>query len=122
METLSPWSHFDPAFMVFCEHSLNTWIRQPANALSSLSYILVGIFVLLQKRQNPVLKVFGWMGMLVGLASAIYHCSMIFWTEVFDFGSMFLFATALVMLNWQRMKPMPIKKWTYLYIGLNILS
>lgn len=56
-----------------CERFRSGWLAQPANAISSLAYVAVGIWLLLRARGRPGL-VAGGLGMITaGLGSLAYH-------------------------------------------------
>lgn len=128
METMlsqCPWTQFEPATLSFCENLVCGWIRQPANAISSLSYVLVGVLVLRQqekRRLSIAVRSIGIMGILVGLMSFAYHSSMTFPGEALDLASMYLFSSTLVVLNLLRLGWLSRRFWVPTYSGVNIGS
>lgn len=80
----------------FCEANLNGFIAQPANACSSLLISLVGIIILQRKKRHSMSVSLGWVAILVGLMSFVYHASNTFLGQLMDLGSMFLLGAFLL--------------------------
>ncbi len=88
----------------YCEDNLSSYIAQPANAWSNLTFICVGFYIFLKSRnhKNPLLKLFGLMVVLIGTFSFIYHASFTFIGQFLDLGSMYLLSSYLIILNLRR--------------------
>ncbi|MFA5051562.1 MAG: ceramidase domain-containing protein [Patescibacteria group bacterium] len=124
MTPLCPYANLATPVIKFCEPNLCSYIVQPANAWSNLVYIIVGILILyLARGQRKTLL--WWLGpivILIGLFSFTYHASYTSIGQMFDLGSMFLFATFLLVLNLQRIKPgLKYSTATWLYVLTVIL-
>jgi len=100
-----PWSSLQPATMKFCEENLCSWVTQPANAFSSLIYIILGIFLLFyyKKEKNKALRIIPIVSILIGISSFLYHASFSFFLQVFDLASMFLISSFIIAFNLRRM-------------------
>ena len=90
---------------VWCEEKICSWIREPANAWSNLSFILVGVWIFLQCRRQKYghLRLLGIFSVLIGLMSGFYHASSSFIGEVFDYSAMFLVSTFFLCANLARL-------------------
>jgi hypothetical protein len=79
-----PWNPFEPAQVFTCEERLCAWVRQPANAYSSLALLAVGVLLLSKsiRAKNTVYRDFGWIALLIGVSSFLAHASQI---RFFDF-------------------------------------
>lgn len=95
---MNPYSAFSEPTIRFCEANLNGWIRQPANAWSSLVISLAGVYILWCKHHGHA-RWIGWSAVLVGFASFAYHASFTFVGQLADLGSMFLFASLVIALS-----------------------
>ncbi len=96
-----PWNEFQPATVSFCEAPVCHWVREPANAYSSLAYILVGLYVLWRARRDraSILALIGWVGVMVGLGSFFFHASTAWAGEVLDLVSMYLLIALMLTLE-----------------------
>ncbi|HEX6844994.1 MAG TPA: ceramidase domain-containing protein [Actinomycetota bacterium] len=60
-----------------CEALRNGWLAQPANALSSLAFVGIGLWLLARARHAPAraaeIRLFGVAALLTGLGSVAYH-------------------------------------------------
>ena len=95
-----PWDRFPPATLEFCERLLNGWVRQPANTVSNIGFVIVGILLWTRTPPEKIhLRIFAIGSFLVGITSGIFHLSMTFVAQFFDVASMYLTAGVLVVLN-----------------------
>ena len=46
MSDLCPWDGLPPGTVSFCEARLCAWVAEPANAWSSLAYVLMALYML----------------------------------------------------------------------------
>lgn len=100
-----PYADWAPSTHIWCEEQLCSWIREPANTYSNLTYLIIGILILVQSRKHayPHLKLLGWFSILLGFMSGFYHATSSFFGEVLDYGSMFLISSYFVTANLSRM-------------------
>ena len=107
----------------FCEPNLCASIVQPANAWSNLAYVIVGLTILILAK-NDKKNLLWWLGpitILIGLFSFAYHASYTFIGQMLDLGSMFLFATFLLIINMKRIKPsLKNTTATWLFVFINV--
>lgn len=136
----SPWADWRPATCMpgscFCEEIRGSFVRQPANTLSGLLFLPVGILVLgysagvrvrdrrgepanlmSSRAMYPVL--FGCAVLLTGIGTAFYHASLTFWGQTADLLGMYLLATFLVLYNTSRTYPLRPAHATAFYVGSN---
>jgi hypothetical protein len=95
----TPWGFLSRATMSFCEQNLNSWISEPANTWSNISYIAVGVFILVflaKKYGRGFSDILPVIAIYTGLTSGVYHASDSFLFQVFDLSSMYLFSSFLL--------------------------
>ena len=101
----NPWSEFEQATMKFNENLVDGLIRQPANAWTNCSYLIVGVVLLCiirKRRERTILAALPVISLLVGFSSFLYHASNTFFFQVFDLASMYLFSSIVISLNLYR--------------------
>jgi len=79
----------DPPAAADCELIGNGFLGQPVNAISSLTFVLVGLLLM---RRRPVL---GWAGIAVGFGSFLFHGPMPGWGKWAHDVSLALVAVAI---------------------------
>ncbi len=120
----------------FCEEIRPGAIAQPANTWSSLSFVLVGLSVLVSAprrrfanfnttRSNLTLKnraatqLYAGSLFIIGLGSAFYHASLSFVGQFFDVLGMYLLITFVLLLNFSRLNKLPRPGFAGWFIILN---
>src|SRR5688500_11844388 len=68
----------------FCEGIRAGGVRQPANAWSSLSFVVVAIGVVLTTERRRFVELFVIAAFLLGATSAYYHASLTFFGQWLD--------------------------------------
>lgn len=129
----STWDGMRPATCLptacFCEAPLLTQsIRQPVNAVSSLAYILPGMWILVTAGQIAAGVIFGtghriMMGLsaiVIGVGSAFYHGSLTFVGQFFDILGMYLFAALLLIYALQRLYRWSFTTTALVYVVFNV--
>jgi hypothetical protein len=115
-----------PPNIDWCEEKLCSWIVTPFNTWTNLGYMLIGLFIWnqMRKSQSRVLRFFGPAMFIVGLSSLIYHASLNFYTQIFDFFGMYTFCVLLIMFNLSRVKkwPEPPKAFRWFWIWTIVLT
>jgi len=105
----------------WCEASLCSWVAEPANTWSNLGYIIAMLALAWQLRRwritQPVLRLFPVAALLVGLSSGIYHASVTFVLQVFDFTGMYLFLFLPFFLHAVRLGKVSEGRFKYGYFG-----
>jgi hypothetical protein len=99
-----PWEGlvFRPA--EFCEESLCSWVRQPANTWTNIGFILAGIAILRAARRDGFehLRGLALIALATGVGSAFFHASETFIGRLFDYGGMYLGASYMLAVNVRR--------------------
>lgn len=95
-----------PPNIDWCEEKLCSWVLTPFNAWTNLAYVLIGLWIWKQMKNSKsrVLRFFGPALVIVGVTSLIYHSSLNFYTQIFDFLGMYVFCVLLIMFNLARSK------------------
>jgi hypothetical protein len=113
----------------FCEAVRDGWLRQPANAVSSLAFCVAALWMALDRRRVPSRG--GWRAIeawcfvvavfLVGVTSAGYHASLTFVGQFFDVQSMYLVVGVLLAVNVDDLRPGAPRRFLTTYLGLNVM-
>ena len=100
-----PWDSFAHESSRFCEESLCSWVRQPANTWSNVGFLLVGILILRFAAQGRSrhLRALGWISIATALGSAFYHASETLIGRVADYAGMYLGASFMLAVNVARL-------------------
>jgi hypothetical protein len=115
----------------FCESvQMGESLRQPANAISSFGFVLVGLLIAaaslgLTRPSAKLLPTYGvalgLMAVIVGLGSAFYHASLTFTGQFFDILGMYLMASFVLVYALQRLYNLSSRNSILLYVVLNLL-
>jgi hypothetical protein len=111
----------------FCEAiGDNKLLRQPANALSSFTFVFVGVFVLILKRREkrfPAIykTIFSAAAIAIGVGSAFYHASLTFIGQFFDVLGMYLLVVFVLVYALERLFEFTRQTTLTLYFVLNLL-
>jgi hypothetical protein len=89
----------------WCEETLCGWISEPANTWSNLAFVVAGVFLwwVARGERSRTLRFFGPAAVLVGVSSFVYHMSITFVLQVFDFFGMYSYFVMLILLNLVRL-------------------
>ena len=106
----------------WCEETLCGVIAEPANTWSNLAYIIVAAWLwwFTRKDESRTLRFWAPVAFWVGLTSFVYHMTVSFLTQVFDFWGMYFFFGLVLLLNLIRMGKLgadKLFKTLYLSIG-----
>jgi hypothetical protein len=99
-----PWSSFPQTGLEFCEANLCAWLKEPANALSNVAYIVVGLIILVSAKSQHR-RFIAWIGIVsivTGLGSGFYHASGLRIAGLADYLGMFLGTGIMTALNVRR--------------------
>jgi hypothetical protein len=85
----------------WCEETLCSWVAEPANTWSNLAFLAAAgvLYVLAREEKSRILRFFAPAAAVVGLSSGVYHASVTFLLQVFDFFGMYCFLGLLLMVN-----------------------
>ncbi|MEM8866083.1 MAG: ceramidase domain-containing protein [Planctomycetota bacterium] len=90
-----------PAVMQFCEETLSTIPKHPADTWSNIGPIIAGVWIVVRARQRALpLQTIGYASIAAGVFSGVYHATNTYVGEVMDIAGMyaFIFACASVQL------------------------
>ena len=107
----------------FCEEIRSDGIRQPANSLSSLAFVLVAAIVVFRGWRDERVKasLFALTLAFVGIGSAWYHASLSYSGQFFDVLGMYLIATLALLLSLSRTRHMTTATMVGAYAAINAL-
>ena len=108
--------------MSFCEALTPGPLAQPANAVSSLAFCVIGLALYRTMKERNTLLLFPISAFLVGITSFLYHASWTFFFQVFDVSSMFMLSCLLISFNAARLGSVDAKRLPAFYVGLVALS
>ena len=96
----------------WCEAPVCSWISEPANTWSNLTFIFMGLFIwyIASNKNQKTAKMFGPLGVFVGVCSFVYHMSYTMFLQVFDFIAMYAFVGLVILLNLRRLNLISQKK------------
>ena len=100
-----PWDSLTPAAMQFCERELCAFIEQPANTWSNLIYVFIGAWIirLASRAGRPDLRVIGWIEIVLGLGSMVFHATSSHLGAILDMAGMYVFVAYVLVFNLQRL-------------------
>jgi hypothetical protein len=103
----------------WCELQRCSWIVEPANTWSNLSYLLVAVvlFAAARRSPSPHVRAFAPAAAFVGLASGIYHASYTFALQILDFAGMYVFCALMLTLAARRAGWIGPERWRGVLLG-----
>ena len=115
-----------PPNVEWCEEKLCSWVLTPFNAWTNLAYVALGVYAWAKMKdsKSAAFRFFGPAAMIVGITSLIWHSSLNFFTQIFDFFGMYAFCILLVMFNLARSQrwPAPPKAFRWFWLGVTALT
>lgn len=104
----------------YCEETLCQFISEPANTWSNLSFILVGLAILVWYKPKPetsrFVELYGLNTVFVGVTSLLYHLSNNFLTQFIDFLGMYAFFGLLLLGNLELLGKIAKEKLLKIYL------
>ncbi len=99
-----PWQGLIYRPTEFCEASLCSWIRQPANTWTNIGFLIVGLAILRVARRDGFehLRGLALIALATAVGSAFFHASESFIGRLFDYGGMYLGASYMLAVNVRR--------------------
>jgi hypothetical protein len=95
---------FSAPTVTYCEQAVEGLIARPGYALSNIPYILLGIYLIVKRKESRLNLPFGLLSILIGTASFIYDATYLLLTQIIDLSAMFIFILFLLGLNLKRLK------------------
>jgi len=110
----------------FCEAVRDGWVRQPANAVSSLSFVIVALMVVTSSHASKqygtnIRAIYVLALLVIGLGSALYHASLTFAGQFVDVFGMYLIATFVILYNLRRTNRISDRSVTTAYVLSNVV-
>jgi hypothetical protein len=109
----------------WCEETLCSWVAEPANTWSNLAFLVAAAWLWQLTRKDPERTQRFWAQATfwVGTASLVYHASVTFVTQVFDFWGMYFFFGLVLLLNFVRLGKLPSAKlFPVLWLSIGALT
>jgi len=94
---MCPYSQFEKGTVQFCEADLCSWIVHPADTVSNVGYLLVGLYLLKRDKRLAIAA------LAVALGSTAFHATNTFIGEFLDVSAMFMFSGFLIAKNLGRL-------------------
>lgn len=92
----------------YCEQATYSIIARPGYFISNFVYILLGFYFLSQP--GKLAKSFGLISIVVGIFSAIYDASFLFYAQILDLSAMAILVLFLLGLNFNKLNLLNHKK------------
>jgi hypothetical protein len=131
----SVWNSMQPATCLpdrcFCEVAHDQLVRQPANALSGLSFVGIGLFALIRRRRkhvhtlvdsnrpDPTEYLLATAAVILGIGTVFYHASLTFVGQTLDLFGMYLLVTMVALAIAARAGLLSVRMLTVLGVGIN---
>jgi hypothetical protein len=89
----------------WCEETLCEWVAEPTNTWSNLGFLVAAgvLWWFTRKDTSRTIRFWAPATFWVGITSLVYHASVSFVTQVFDFWGMYFFFGLVLILNLVRM-------------------
>jgi hypothetical protein len=102
MEAICPWGGYARAEYVGCEPDLCAWIVHPAETWSNLAFIAVAAALIVRYGRTDRHLAVAWFPFIVigiGIASAAFHASLMYWLHAVDLAAIFVLTGFLLAAN-----------------------
>jgi hypothetical protein len=93
------WSFWTPQKYIFCERQLCSWVQQPANTWSNVSYLLAAIFILASSQDKFEKRFFSTVSFVLFIGSTLFHMSGTRIGKIFDVGAMLVLSAGVCSLS-----------------------
>jgi hypothetical protein len=117
---MCPWDLWDPGTVSFCEERRCAWVAEPSNTWSSLGYVVVGGWLLVEaiRKRDPRFVVLALAEIAIGLGSVAFHGTGTFAGEVLDQAGMFMLSALLLCFAAAREWAWSPRRTASSYVGL----
>lgn len=124
MSPACPWAGFEPGTVSFCEERLCAWVAEPANAWSSLGYVVLGLVMLARawRPARPRLLAISVAQLMIGVGSFFFHASGTFVGELVDQFGMFLLSGLILVFAAAQARHWNAAQTIGTYVGLVVAS
>ena len=130
---LNGWNWSGTEATNFCEEVKDEWIREPANTISNLAFIFVGLYILWLAKDDPIdgppsmsnrswfLIMYAISCTALGVGSFAWHGFNTSWGQWLDVSGMMLYITIPIFYNFSRFFKWTEKEFCIYYICTNII-
>lgn len=95
-----------------CEANLCAWVVEPGNTASNLAYLVVGLWLLRRPRNGSHAHWFGYVAVLISVASTAYHATDLAVARVADWAAVYGITGVMTALN--------LRRWLHIGTGAQI--
>jgi hypothetical protein len=122
--TPCPWDSLAPGTVHFCEERLCASVAEPANAWSSVAYVLVGAYLAAHAARAKDARLWAVVAaeVLIGLGSFAFHATGTFVGELVDQVGMFMLSCLILAFAAGKARGLPAGRTALLYAGLTAAS
>jgi predicted membrane channel-forming protein YqfA (hemolysin III family) len=130
---VNDWSWSDTRATEFCEEVSESWIREPANTISNLAFVFVGLYILWLAKDDPIdgppsmsnrswfLIMYAISCTALGVGSFAWHGFNTSWGQWLDVTGMMMYITIPVFYNFSRFFKWTEKEFCIYYFCSNII-
>ena len=122
--TACPWSSWDPGTVQFCEERLCAWVVEPSNAWSSVSYLILGVYMLVQALRPvaPRSIAVAAAQIMIGAGSFFFHATGTFWGEFVDQFGLFMLSALILACSAAQARRLTAGHTIAMYVALVLIS
>lgn len=122
--TACPWSSWDPGTVQFCEERLCAWVVEPSNAWSSIIYLILGGYMLVQALRPvaPRSIAVAAAQIMIGVGSFFFHATGTFWGEFVDQLGLFMLSALILACSASQARHLTARRTVAIYLGLVVAS
>lgn len=115
-----PWGPLTNQLPVhYCESNLCSWVVQPANTWSNISYLIVALVILRQKNLTSDKYWFFIISFCLFIGSTLYHMTGTYWGRDLDVGAMLILSAFILSLTFVRFLNLK-RYWVWVIAGISL--
>lgn len=118
--TACPWSGWAPGTVQFCEERLCAWVVEPSNAWSSLIYLILGGYMLVQALRPVAARSIAVAAaqIMIGVGSFFFHATGTFWGEFVDQFGLFMLSALILACSAAQARGLSARRTVAIYGGM----
>ncbi len=119
-----PWSGWDPGTVQFCEERLCAWVVEPSNAWSSVLYVVLGLYMLVQALRPvaPRSIAVAAAQIMIGVGSFFFHATGTFWGEFVDQFGLFMLSALILACSAAQARHLTARQTVGMYVAIVVAS